>query len=319
MTLHTDPQATINPRALRELAESAVTAAFEGHWAAAVEQNNELLKHATALKVSERVEAHNRLGRAKWQLGDLAGARAEFEQAKELDPDNRIAERNIARLKRLKSKVSLPDISAQKPANPRGLLQDAGSTAFHEVEIDGADQKSNASMDAYERRIAHLKPGDALDMAIREGKAGKFLELSAAGVVVGKVHESVASRLIPLMEKGNRYDVAVVSIISWHRSKKTDLLIAPQITIVLSETYRSEENQDRTAFPTALRTSDPHFTDEESDSEDHDSGVDAAAVPAPAEEGDDEQGEDAPLAQTPPETTADDAFLPEREEQSTEE
>src|SRR5262245_427611 len=44
-------------------------------------------------------EAENRLAKALWELGELGAAREHYQTALALDPTNRIAERNIDRLR----------------------------------------------------------------------------------------------------------------------------------------------------------------------------------------------------------------------------
>ena len=46
-------------------------------------------------------EAENRLAKALWELGELGTAREHYQAALALDPTNRIAERNIDRLRTL--------------------------------------------------------------------------------------------------------------------------------------------------------------------------------------------------------------------------
>ena len=46
-------------------------------------------------------ETENRLAKALWELGELGSAREHYQAALALDPTNRIAERNIDRLRTL--------------------------------------------------------------------------------------------------------------------------------------------------------------------------------------------------------------------------
>ena len=80
-------------RLKRQLAEQAIAQATAAEWAEAVETNKRLLE------LGADSEAENRLAKALWELGELGTAREHYQKALALDPTNRIAERNIDRLK----------------------------------------------------------------------------------------------------------------------------------------------------------------------------------------------------------------------------
>src|SRR3954449_3728537 len=80
-------------RLKRQLAEQAIAHATAANWADAAETNRRLLE------LGADSEAENRLAKALWELGELGSAREHYQKALALDPTNRIAERNIDRLK----------------------------------------------------------------------------------------------------------------------------------------------------------------------------------------------------------------------------
>ena len=82
-------------RAKRQLAEQAIALAAGGRWAEARDANQRYLEYGPD------AEAENRLAKALWELGELGMAREHYQAALALDPTNRIAERNIDRLKTL--------------------------------------------------------------------------------------------------------------------------------------------------------------------------------------------------------------------------
>ncbi len=102
-SLTNETQPTINQTRLkRQLTEQAIAAATQADWETAAELNRRILE------VAPDSEAENRLAKALWELGELAAAREHYQAALALDPTNRIAERNINRLRVLLAEAGLP-------------------------------------------------------------------------------------------------------------------------------------------------------------------------------------------------------------------
>jgi len=94
--IETTTQPPVNlTRQKRQLAEQAIAQAADSHWADAAETNQKLLE------LGADAEAENRLAKALWEQGELGAAREHYQAALALDPTNRIAERNIDRLRTL--------------------------------------------------------------------------------------------------------------------------------------------------------------------------------------------------------------------------
>ena len=94
--VETNAQSPVNlTRTKRQLAEQAIQQASSAQWDEAAATNRKLLE------LGPDAEAENRLAKALWELGMLAEAREHYQTALALDPTNRIAERNIDRLKML--------------------------------------------------------------------------------------------------------------------------------------------------------------------------------------------------------------------------
>ena len=92
--IETTTQPPVNlTRQKRQLAEQAIAQAADAQWADAAETNQKLLE------LGADAEAENRLAKALWEMGELGAAREHYQTALALDPTNRIAERNIDRLK----------------------------------------------------------------------------------------------------------------------------------------------------------------------------------------------------------------------------
>src|SRR5207247_10552361 len=80
-------------RQRRQLADQAIGNATHGDWDAAVQANRELLE------LGPDTDAYNRLGKALAELGRHAEALEAYEHALARDATNRIAERNVERLR----------------------------------------------------------------------------------------------------------------------------------------------------------------------------------------------------------------------------
>jgi len=277
-------------RAARDHADVALKAAAEGRWQEAADANRAVLAFAAEIKVEERIEAQNRLAKCLWELGDLAGSKKEYQLTLTLDPLNRIAERNLERLKGLIKQVGKKITpSSDGATTPAGIfIQEAGTTGFAHL-TNVADVAT----------LAQVNPGDAVELLTLSNR----LIAKANGVEIGRVEPRIAARLLKLIADGNVYSAGITSI------------SGGDIRIIIREESVSAKNLGKVSFPTATRTNDERpytkgsfFREDEGFSDDDD---------------DDTYEDDAPVADRvttePPEKTADDAFLPESEEVGTSE
>jgi hypothetical protein len=223
-------------------------------------------------------------------LGDLAGSKKEYQVTLTLDPLNRIAERNLERLKGLIKQVGKKTTpSSEGATTPAGIfIQEAGTTGFAHL-TNVADVAT----------LAQVNPGDAVELLTLSNR----LIAKANGVEIGRVEPRIAARLLKLIADGNVYSAGITSI------------SGGDIRIIIREESVSAKNVGKVSFPTATRTNDERpytkgsfFREDEGFSDDDD---------------DDTYEDDAPVADRvtaePPEKTADDAFLPESEEVGTSE
>ena len=285
MTLVNESPTQKPGRAARDHADVALKAAAEGRWQEAADANRAVLAFAAEIKVEERIEAQNRLAKCLWELGDLAGSKKEYQVTLTLDPLNRIAERNLERLKGLIKQVGKKTTpSSEGATTPAGIfIQEAGTTGFAHL-TNVADVAT----------LAQVNPGDAVELLTLSNR----LIAKANGVEIGRVEPRIAARLLKLIADGNVYSAGITSI------------SGGDIRIIIREESVSAKNLGKVSFPTATRTNDERpytkgsfFREDEGFSDDDD---------------DDTYEEDAPVADRvtaePPEKTADDAFLPESEE-----
>ncbi len=288
MTLANESPTQKPGRAARDHADVALKAAAEGRWQEAADANRAVLAFAAEIKVEERIEAQNRLAKCLWELGDLAGSKKEYQVTLTLDPLNRIAERNLERLKGLIKQVGKKTTpSSEGATTPAGIfIQEAGTTGFAHL-TNVADVAT----------LAQVNPGDAVELLTLSNR----LIAKANGVEIGRVEPRIAARLLKLIADGNVYSAGITSI------------SGGDIRIIIREESISAKNLGKVSFPTATRTNDERpytkgsfFREDEGFSDDDD---------------DDTYEDDAPAADRvtaePPEKTADDAFLPESEEAGT--
>ena len=221
----TAPSAPSLSRIKRTLTEQAIAAATAADWEEAAEINRKLIEYGP------EAEAENRLAKALWEMGDLAGAREHYQKALALDPTSRIAERNIDRLKLLMVEAGDRTVAADPTSKaPVSIfVEETGKTGFaHLMEL------------ARPKVLAQVNPGDAVELVAE----GKHLIAFSNGIRVGVVEPRVAARLLKLVANGNKYAAGVTS------------LGAQDVRIIIREIYQDPRNYGKVSFPTAARSGD---------------------------------------------------------------
>jgi len=224
--IETTTQPPVNlTRQKRQLAEQAIAQAAAAQWADAAETNRKLLE------LGADAEAENRLAKALWELGELASAREHYQTALSLDPTNRIAERNIDRLKVLlvaAGEKTVPALEGSK-APVSIFVEETGKTGFAYL-TDLADP----------RQLAQVNPGDSVELT----PEGSRLVAISNGVRIGIVEPRVAARLLKLMADGNKYAAGVTS------------LGDKDVRIIIREIFQDPRNYGKVSFPTAAKSTD---------------------------------------------------------------
>jgi tetratricopeptide (TPR) repeat protein len=212
-------------RIKRQLAEQAIAHAAGGRWAEAAETNRKILE------MGPDGEAENRLAKALWETGELGEAREHYQIALALDPTNRIAERNIERLRVLMSEVGEKSATADQvgKAPVAIFVEETGKTGFAML-TDLATPKT----------LVHANPGDAVDLV----PDGNRLYAEVNGTRIGVVEPRVAARLLKLIADGNKYAAGITS------------LGDRDVRIVIREVFQDPRNYGKVSFPTAARSSD---------------------------------------------------------------
>jgi tetratricopeptide (TPR) repeat protein len=224
--VESSPQSPINQtRMKRQLVDQAIALASNAQWTEAVDVNQRLLE------LGADAEAENRLAKALWELGELASAREHYQTALALDPTNRIAERNIDRLKMLMVAAGEKTV----PANP-------GSKAPVSIFVEETGKTGFAYLTdlAHPRELAQVNPGDFVELT----PEGNRLIAISNGVRIGVVEPRVAARLLKLIADGNKYAAGVTS------------LGDKDVRIILREVYQDPRNYGKVSFPTAAKSSD---------------------------------------------------------------
>jgi tetratricopeptide (TPR) repeat protein len=217
------PIATV--RIKRQLAEQAIANAAAGQWSDAAETNRKLLE------LGPEADAENRLAKALWELGELGAAREHYQAALAIDPTNRIAERNIDRLKTLlvaAGEKTVPAADGSK-APVRIFVEETGKTGFaHLLELPEA------------KKLAQVNPGDAVELTPEKNR----LIAISNGMRIGVVEPRVAARLLKLIADGNKYLAGVTS------------LGAQDVRIIIREIFQDPRNYGKVSFPTAAKSTD---------------------------------------------------------------
>jgi hypothetical protein len=224
--IETNAQAPINQtRVKRQLAEQAIAQAAEAQWADAADTNRKLIE------LGPDAEAENRLAKALWEQGELGSAREHYQTALSLDPTNRIAERNIDRLRVLLVTAGEKTVAAQEGSKaPVSIfVEETGKTGFAYL-TDLADP----------RALAQVNPGDSVELT----PEGNLLIATANGIRIGVTEPRVAARLLKLMADGNKYAAGVTS------------LGDKDVRIIIREIFQDPRNYGKVSFPTAAKSTD---------------------------------------------------------------
>ena len=164
-------------------------------------------------------------------MGELGAAREHYQTALALDPTNRIAERNIDRLRMLLVEAGEKTVAAQEGSKaPVSIfVEETGKTGFAHL-TDLADP----------RKLAQVNPGDSVDLT----PEGNRLIAHSNGVRIGVVDPRVAARLLKLLGDGNKYAAGVTS------------LGDKDVRIIIREIFQDPRNYGKVSFPTAAKLTD---------------------------------------------------------------
>ncbi|MCA1570021.1 MAG: hypothetical protein LC798_06790 [Chloroflexi bacterium] len=179
------------------------------------------------LELGPDIDACNRLGKALAELGRHGEALEAYEQALEGDATNRIAQRNIERLRMLMAANRLATNGKWRP-------EKAPVTLF--IEEMGKTGRARLINLAAPRMLAPLSPGDAITLEVR----GDELVARVGTTAIGSVEPRIAARLLKLIAAGNRYDAAITTV---HEG-------GGEVLIMIREVFTHPNNFGKVSFPT---------------------------------------------------------------------
>jgi len=212
-------------RLRRQYAEQAIAQASAAEWSEAAETNKRILE------LTPDAEAENRLAKALWELGELGAAREHYQTALALDPTNRIAERNIDRLRVLLVEAGEKTVPA-KPGSKAPVsifVEETGKTGF-----------AHLTNLAKSTELAQVNPGDLVELVPDRTR----LIAISNGVRIGVVEPRVAARLLKLIADGNKYLAGVTSLGS------------QDVRLIIREVFQDPRNYGKVSFPTAAKSTD---------------------------------------------------------------
>ncbi|MFO8010703.1 MAG: tetratricopeptide repeat protein [Dehalococcoidia bacterium] len=196
--------------------DEAINLAVQGRWEEAVAVNKEILELAP-----NDIEALNRLGKALSELGRYSQAREAYQKVLEIDHHNRIASKNLQRLSLLKD-------GERAGREPQGI----DSRFF--IEETTKARRVNLHKLGSEEVLGRIAPGGAVYLRVNNGK---LHVVSDKGDYVGEVEPKIGARLARLMEGGNEYKAAIVS------------LKQQEVKVIIRETYQHPSQAGHPSFP----------------------------------------------------------------------
>jgi len=203
-------------RLRRQRSKQAIALAMQGRWREAVAANEDIITSFPG-----DVDAYNRLGRAHIELGEYALAKEAYARAMELDPYNIIAQKNLQRLSYLGEGAGEVDDSDQ--VEPQHFIEETGKTGmvalYHLAPL---------------AVLARMGAGDRV--YLRVDGAGLNVE-NGHGEHVGQVEPKHGQRLIKLMDGGNQYSAAIVSVGE------------ERVTVLIREIYQDPSQSGQLSFP----------------------------------------------------------------------
>src|SRR5947208_2780848 len=208
-------------RQRRQLADQAIGHATRGDWDAAAQANRELLE------LGPDTDAYNRLGKALAELGRHAEALEAYEHALARDATNRIAERNVERLRVLAERQP----AATEAVAGDGKPEKAPAALF--IEEMGKTGHARLINLASADKLAPLTPGDQVVLT----RSGDHLMANVGDEEIGQVEPRIGSRLVKLMAGGNRYEAAIT------------ILSRDEVRIIIRETFAHPANFGKVSFP----------------------------------------------------------------------
>jgi hypothetical protein len=217
-------------RLRRQMTKEAIDLAMQGRWKEAISVNKAIIEN-----VPVDVDAFNRLGKAYMELGEYDKAKEAYNGALELDSNNAIAKKNLSRLSQLKDVPA--KVKEERPkAAPHIFIGDVGKAGvfnLHEVAPSSV--------------LAKMSAGDQVFLKIQ---GQQLMVENEDGEYLGKLEPQYGYRLSRLMEGGNEYTAAIVSVDD------------SRARVIIREVFQHPSQTQRISFPArAVEGFRPHIKD----------------------------------------------------------
>ena len=217
-------------RLKRKASQEAIALAMQSRWQEAVAVNQTIVE-----SFPTDIDAYNRLGRAFIELGDFARAKEAYGRALELDSNNVIAERNLHRLSLL-PESEMPVKEERREVAPNLFIGDMGKSGV-----------VNLQNLAPQEVLARMTAGNQVYLEVR---GQQLVVQNEGGEYLGRVDPRYGFRLAKLIEGGNQYTAAIVSLDN-DRAK-----------VLIREVFQHPSQLGRLSFPVkAVEGFHPHVKD----------------------------------------------------------
>ncbi|MEJ2739091.1 MAG: tetratricopeptide repeat protein [Dehalococcoidia bacterium] len=232
-------------RLKRQMTKEAIDLAMQGQWREAISVNKAIIEN-----VPVDVEAYNRLGKAYMELGEYDQAKEAYNNALELDPDNTISKKNLSRLSQLEGGPVKTKEERPKAA-PHIFIGDVGKAAKAAPHIFIGDLGKAGVFNLHDVAsgpvLAKMSAGDQVFLKV----VGQQLNVeNEDGEYLGKLEPQYGYRLARLIEGGNEYTSAIVSV---------DDSMA---RVIIREVFQHPSQTQRLSFPArAAEGFRPHVKD----------------------------------------------------------
>lgn len=214
----------------RKASQEAIALAMQSRWQEAVAVNQGIIE-----SFPTDIEAYNRLGRALTELGEFARAREAYRRALELDSGNLIAEKNLHRLSQLPDSQA-PVRERRSAVTPDIFIGEMGKAGV-------VNLRNTAPQDV----LAKMAAGNQVYLKV---VGQKLIVENEQGEYLGQVEPQHGFRLAKLIEGGNRYTAAIVSL---DNEKKK---------VLIRETFQHATQIGRLSFPIrVVEGFQPHVRD----------------------------------------------------------
>lgn len=217
-------------RLRRQMSQEAINLAMQGRWKEAISVNLNIIESKPM-----EVDAYNRLGKAYTELGEIEQAKDAYRKALELSPKNIIALKNLNRLAQLREPLNT--VQEERPkAAPHIFIGDVGKAGVIHL-------RRLASSEV----LARMTAGDQVYLK-QEGY--QLAVANEQGEYLGLVEPPHGFRLAKLIEGGNKYTAAIVSVDD------------ERVKVIIRETYQHPSQATKLSFPArTFEGFQPHVKD----------------------------------------------------------